>query len=93
MKPEIEFMREIAREIIALSLTYEKTTTLQQAFTMFYDIMEKYGIARTTKVENGFEGDNPEWTICRVLFESTFDSYCVFEGLFDSNMPDKLLHY
>lgn len=75
-------MRKISQEIVGLK--FEHTNTIQECFDMFYKIMRKHGVKRGTQTfhadgsKGGINQANFEWTICKELFKSQFDSYFVW---------------
>ncbi len=93
MKPnkEIQFMADVAEEIIGIRLTRE--TTLEQANNLFYLIMRKYGIKQGTKSGHGTLCNNYEWTLCAALFDATVTmSFAIgIASLCDA--PEDLQHY
>lgn len=66
-------IRKISQEIIECQ-KFNPDTTLKEVVDAFYAIMKKYKITKFTKMGQGFQGDNFEWTMCKTLFFEMFIS-------------------
>ena len=89
MKPEIEFMHNVGKDIIAIKAENDKT--IGELWDEFFAVMRKYGIKQCTKEGNGMLGDNYEWTMCVDLFISSISNTIHLENWF--NIPEDLKCY
>ena len=89
----IEFMRAVAKDIIKIKIT--PSTSYKKAKKEFYEIMIKHGIKEGIRSPdgNGRTVANFEWTMCKILFDSCFNSMVAMSGLFDKDMPKELEAY
>ena len=89
----IEFMNSVAKDIINMEIT--SSITYKEAKKEFYEIMKKYGIKEGTRDPNGhgITVANFEWTMCKTLFDSMFNSRMMMESFFDNDMPEELKAY
>lgn len=85
----IKKLAEISKDIININIT--KANTLEECTQMFYNIMRKHQIKKYTKTDNGYIGDNYEWSICRVLFQDTVKGKMWTEFILDE-VPKDLMY-
>lgn len=84
-------MEAVSKEII--SFRFKSSMTFREAMNGFYSIMRKYGIKRGTKIKGGAViRNNPEWSMCWILFLSQLESFVNFEELMQDG-PNDLKHY
>ena len=81
-------IKKVAKEIVTLK--FKKSDTLNDCLNKFYAIMRKYNIKQGTKVGNGRQCDNFEWTLCKQSFNETLKSFFELESLF-GNISEDLL--
>jgi hypothetical protein len=90
MTTVIEFMSNVAKEIIDIKPDSEKT--MSDLWNEFYDIMRKYGIKQGTKTpQGGCLCNNSEWTMCVTLFLQCVTGSIQLDEWF--NVPEDLECY
>ena len=92
MTTVIEFMHNVAEEIIAIQTNRDKS--IDDLWQEFYTIMRKYGIKQGIKNPegNGILTSNYEWTMCVSLFIDQITNHIHFDNIFDE-VPEDLCYY
>lgn len=82
MRPEIKYMSKVAKDII--SFKFKPSMSIRDMENGFYSIMRKHGIKHCTKHSDGnMTMANFEWTMCKDLFLTHFNSFFQLRGWFD----------